>query len=279
MNKYFQLIRVHHWIKNLYIFIPIFFSKNFQLLAIIDLIKIFIIFSLAASIVYIFNDLLDIKKDRKNPWKKNRPLANKQVSINAAKNLAVFLIILLVIFFFILSRDVKLMYIISTYFFLNLIYSINIKYIFPLNVIFLSLFFYLRLLAGNIILEVDLSIWLTIFVITSSTILILGKKITDLEYDTKKTKKNKNKLQISLKSILILQMIVYLVFSQTEYSLEKYGDLFPLSFLFVFVGTFRYLHILKQNKITSDQISLFLNDKIFLMSILSYVIFLYLIIY
>ena len=79
MFKLLRLIRIHHWIKNFYIFIPVFFSKKIELNLVFELIEIFFIFSLAASIIYIFNDLVDYEKDRKNIWKKNRPIASKSI--------------------------------------------------------------------------------------------------------------------------------------------------------------------------------------------------------
>lgn len=71
-----RLMRIKHWSKNLFIFLPIFFGgqiNNLELLS--SAIIIFIAFNLTASAVYIVNDWRDIEKDRLHPTKKNRPLA------------------------------------------------------------------------------------------------------------------------------------------------------------------------------------------------------------
>lgn len=41
-------------------------------------------FCILASSIYIFNDLMDIKEDRKHPVKKYRPLASGKLKINTA---------------------------------------------------------------------------------------------------------------------------------------------------------------------------------------------------
>lgn len=74
-------IRVHHWIKNVLIFSPIFFSRqllHFEYYP--KLILGFIAFSVIASSVYVINDLFDIEKDRKHPKKKFRPIASGIIS-------------------------------------------------------------------------------------------------------------------------------------------------------------------------------------------------------
>src|SRR3989442_970992 len=80
--RYFYLIRVHHWVKNFFIFIPAFFAGTiFQYSKAELLTQGFICFCLASSAVYILNDCLDISSDRLHPVKKNRPLASGKVSV------------------------------------------------------------------------------------------------------------------------------------------------------------------------------------------------------
>ena len=76
-----KLMRPHQYVKNLFIFLPLFFDgqiTNTELL--LDSIIAFIAFSLAASAIYILNDYLDIEEDRLHPMKKYRPLASRLIS-------------------------------------------------------------------------------------------------------------------------------------------------------------------------------------------------------
>ena len=86
-------IRVKHYLKNLLIFFPLFFSHNlFNLNLLLKLILSFLSFCFACSIVYIVNDIKDRDKDKLHEKKKNRPIASGKISI---KN-ALFVIFILV---------------------------------------------------------------------------------------------------------------------------------------------------------------------------------------
>ena len=73
-------------------------------------------------------------------------------------------------------------YIIAAYFISNFFYTTILKNIFPINIIILIFFYYLRVLAGSLYFDIEISNWLLIFVLTSSLILIIGKKIIDQKY-------------------------------------------------------------------------------------------------
>lgn len=279
MKKYLDLLRAHHWLKNFYIFIPLFFNKDLSIINLIYLSEIFIIFSLSASTIYIFNDLIDYESDKKNPWKKNRPIASdlfsKKDSIFAISVLLILLIFLL--YFFHISKFV--INLIFAYLLINILYSLLLKKIFILNYLVLVSFFYIRLIAGTIENQIPLSNWLTVFILTSSLILIIGKKLSDFDYSDKLNIKKKKILVTFITLIAIAQLIIYIIFVNTDYSLMKYGKLFQYSSLFVILGTIRYLLLIKKGSVTSDQINLFLKDKILIFSSLTYLIYLFLIFY
>ena len=74
MNALFRLIRPKQWIKNFFVFLPLFFGGNLldgrSLLASIIT---FVAFCFAASSIYCFNDLVDVEADRRHPVKCKRP--------------------------------------------------------------------------------------------------------------------------------------------------------------------------------------------------------------
>ena len=98
MKKYLYLMRVHHYIKNILIFMPLIFSGNLT-----DRRKFtatllgMIAFSLVTSAVYIINDIRDAEKDRMHPTKKNRPIASGAVTPFHAVVLMVFILIAAVV--------------------------------------------------------------------------------------------------------------------------------------------------------------------------------------
>ena len=85
MKQTIKLLRPHQYIKNLFVFAPLFFTFTFTFEQIIDCIVVFILFSLIASSIYILNDYMDIEEDKQHPTKKFRPLASGEISKNSAK--------------------------------------------------------------------------------------------------------------------------------------------------------------------------------------------------
>ena len=65
-----RLLRQHHWLKNLLIFIPMITAHRFELDLFLDGVVLFILFSFVASSGYILNDILDRKFDANHQTKK-----------------------------------------------------------------------------------------------------------------------------------------------------------------------------------------------------------------
>src|SRR5215212_9963872 len=91
---YIKLLRPKDWAKNLFLFIPLFFSGElFNWALYPGLLAGFLAFCCIASSIYIINDYRDIEEDRKHPEKFKRPLASGAVSKTAALVIAVVLIL------------------------------------------------------------------------------------------------------------------------------------------------------------------------------------------
>jgi 4-hydroxybenzoate polyprenyltransferase len=72
-----QTLRPHQWIKNGFIFLPLFFyGQLWNQNGIFDCLIYFVSFSLAASSIYCFNDICDVKTDRLHPIKQHRPVVS-----------------------------------------------------------------------------------------------------------------------------------------------------------------------------------------------------------
>ena len=81
MMTYVQLMRLKHWVKNILLFFPSIFSGKLLDKRIFgDVVAGFFVFSITSSVVYVFNDLRDVKKDQKNPKKKSRPIASGAIT-------------------------------------------------------------------------------------------------------------------------------------------------------------------------------------------------------
>ncbi|MCM8797043.1 MAG: UbiA family prenyltransferase [Candidatus Omnitrophica bacterium] len=86
MKYLFYSLRPKQWIKNLFIFLPLIFGKKlFVSPANLKTVIAFCLFSLAAGVVYIVNDIIDIEQDKLHPLKCLRPIASGKISIRRAQ--------------------------------------------------------------------------------------------------------------------------------------------------------------------------------------------------
>lgn len=166
-----KLIRPKQWVKNIFLFAPLVFSKQFlHLHSIYQVVFAAGMFCLAASAVYIINDLNDIERDKAYPKKrKKRPLASGQVSIKNAIILLGIIYIALIASWLIAPH---VFYVILVYIILNLLYSFKLKHEPVIEIFIVAFGFVLRVYTGAIALNVPVSHWM--FVTTLSLSLYLA---------------------------------------------------------------------------------------------------------
>lgn len=82
---YLLLLRPHHWIKNLFLFLPLFFAGEvFSIDKLMNTLIGFFAFGFIASSIYVINDYKDVEADKLHPEKCTRPIASGAVSKPAA---------------------------------------------------------------------------------------------------------------------------------------------------------------------------------------------------
>ncbi len=85
LADWLALLRIEQWTKNLLVFVPILLAhKLADISALAVSLAAGIVLSIVASALYVFNDLLDIPRDRVHPFKRLRPLAQGVISLSAA---------------------------------------------------------------------------------------------------------------------------------------------------------------------------------------------------
>lgn len=181
MKKYIKLIRVKHYIKNLLIFLPLIFSKSISISNIIICILGFFAFSFSSSIVYIINDIMDKEKDKKHPIKKNRPIASGAISVKNAILTAIILgIVSMVLIYFCSKNNIWSGMYVLIYLIINILYSLGLKNIPLLDIAILSLGFIIRVYFGGSLINVEISEWLFLTILSISMYLGLGKRRNEL---------------------------------------------------------------------------------------------------
>lgn len=176
---YLKLLRIKQYVKNLLIFLPLFFSGTFfKVESFVEVVIGFFAFSAAASLVYIVNDYKDIEKDKKHPKKKHRPLASGFVSKREAVALGVgATVVAALLSLFIPFYAVA---IIVLYVAINVAYSFWLKHVPLVDVAIVATGFYLRLLFGGYVVGIELSEYITLTVVFISLFMAFGKRRNEL---------------------------------------------------------------------------------------------------
>jgi 4-hydroxybenzoate polyprenyltransferase len=286
-GAYFILMRPKHWIKNLFLFIPVFFAGEiFDLTKLLSILVGFFAFSLVASSIYVINDIRDVDADRMHPEKCLRPLAARKVSLIGAKIL--FVVCLLVGIILSYYIGIKFLFVVSLYFLLNIGYSFGLKDISILDILILSAGFVLRIKAGGVIADVPISSWLNIMVFLLAVFMAIAKRRDDLllrastNKDMRKSIKGYNLefMNICLALVSAVILVAYLMYTISPEVNIRFGT-YRLYYttLFVLAGLMRYLQLTYVEKDSGSPTKLLYKDRFIQITIILWLISFYCLIY
>lgn len=216
IKDYIKLIRPKHYLKNILIFLPLIFSGHFFN---IELLKIslfgFFSFCMAASTIYIVNDIKDREKDKMHDIKKNRPIASGKISVKKAVVLSIITFIIAMFFQFLTQKIFGFIFVVL-YVIMNIAYSFKLKDIPLIDISIIVIGFLIRVLYGAYLINVEVSNWLLLTVISISFYLALGKRRNEI----KKNGSNSRKvLKYYTVDFLDKNMYLSLTLALTFYSL------------------------------------------------------------
>ena len=284
MKNYLKLMRVHHYIKNLLIFLPLIFAK--QLFNTELLIKAFIgffSFSLMSSIVYIINDIVDIEADRQHEKKKYRPLASGKIKIRSAVILAIALVIISTILNIYIEANIISLIIFYGYLVMNILYTLKLKHIPIIDVTILAFGFLFRVLYGSQITNIEISNWLYITILSLSFYLGLGKRRNESK---KLGSKSRKVLEYYNESFLTNNMYMFMGLGIVFYSLwcmdinnsinGNFNVIWTIPL--VFMICLRYSLVIEGNSL-GDPVDVILGDKVLIILALIYIGLMYVSIY
>ena len=265
LSIFLNLIRFKSYLKNLIIFLPLFLSySSWTINSLTSLIPTFIFFCFLASSIYIINDLLDLELDKKHSKKKLRPLASNLISIRKAMVISGLLGITSFTYFFFFT-DKSIIYLISIYLIINILYSFFFKKIKYLDILIVLSGFLIRAFVGSFISDITVSnfllVQLTLFVLF---ILVCKRREYFFSFDedvkSKYSIKELNLLSVILLLSNVVNYFVYLFHDArftTSYCLE-------ISFVIFLYLLTRYFLINRKN-ILFDPISIYFSDKIIML--------------
>jgi 4-hydroxybenzoate polyprenyltransferase/phosphoserine phosphatase len=179
LRQYLSAIRLHQWIKNLLVFIPLLASHRAgRMPETLSAVLAFIAFGLCASAVYVVNDLLDLESDRAHPRKRERPFASGVIPVSHGLVLAPLLLVGSALTAARLPTDFQ--FALAGYFALTCVYSAWLKAKVIVDVLILTSLYTLRIIAGGAATDIVPSFWLLAFSMSIFLSLALCKRYAEV---------------------------------------------------------------------------------------------------
>jgi len=174
-----KTVRPHQWVKNVFVLAPVFFAKDlFDPSLLTRAIGAFGVFCLLAGAVYTINDLTDAEADKHHPVKRHRPIASGRVTMQAARALAIVLVVFGLAGAF--YGPLPFFFIASGYFVMNLAYSFKLKQYAYVDVALIATGFVLRVVGGGFGTHIHVSGYLVLCTALLALFLGFGKRRHEL---------------------------------------------------------------------------------------------------
>lgn len=277
--KYLQIMRPLHWTKNMFVFAALVFGQKLVVpSALGGAIGGFCCFCLAASAVYILNDIIDRNSDRIHPEKCKRPIAAGSVTIGSAVVISALCATVAIIGSFLLSQTFAI--IILTYIGLMILYSLLLRRIMILDCVVISVGFCLRAVAGAVVVEVFISPWLIICTFALCLFLAFGKRRSEIAQLQEDSESFRNTLAGYTPELLAhmldvtsgLAVVCFLLYAMDDRTFRIFGtNNLVYTTPLVLYCIFRFSALIQTGKY-SDPVQLILTDLPFQIGFIIWVI-------
>jgi 4-hydroxybenzoate polyprenyltransferase len=291
LKSLIQLIRPEQWVKNTFIFLPLFFSR--QLLngsLLLQCVVAFFAFSFMASSIYCFNDICDVEADRLHPKKCKRPIASGKISVIMAYAITVvcFVLSISILFLFGGAEKFSLMGLIVFYYLMNIAYCLKLKYYAIVDVIVISTGFVLRILVGGTATGIWLSEWIIIMTFLLALFLAFAKRRDDVvlyQNTGVLPRKNTNRYNLDFMNqvmtiVSTVTIVAYIMYTLSPDVIERFHSRnIYITAVFVLVGIIRYLQVTIVDLKSGNPTTILLKDRFIQFCIVGWIISFFIIIY
>lgn len=289
MKNIIRLIRPHQWIKNAFVFLPMFFGGQLSDVGTIwNSIAAFFAFSFVASSIYCYNDILDVDDDRRHSEKCHRPIASGDVTIPQGYLVMAMMLILSLLLTAVLWHGYGLLAVIAVYFVLEIFYCRLLKHFAVVDVCVLSFGFVLRILAGSAATCIEASHWLVLMTFLLALLLSFAKRRDDvikMEKTGEAPRHNTKRYNMTFVNQAItvtasVTLVCYIMYTLSPEVVSRsnfrYGY---LTTILVIVGLLRYMQLTSVDNKSGDPTKLLYADRflqiVILLWLLSYVFMIY----
>ncbi|MBL8414974.1 MAG: decaprenyl-phosphate phosphoribosyltransferase [Propionivibrio sp.] len=268
LTPYLKLLRPHQWVKSGFVFVGLLFGHAWHdTLLMQRVLFAATAFALAASAIYVINDLADREHDRMHPEKRHRPLAAGTVSVTKALLLAGACLLSALMLAHAASNTVLL--IVLAYAVINVAYSMGLKHVVLLDVFIISAGFMLRILVGTLGVGIAPSHWLLLCSLLLTLFLGFAKRRAELNVMTGRGGSHRKVLDdydpVLLENLISIcaagAIVTYSLYTVSAETVVMHGtaDLI-YTVPFVIYGIFRYLFQLHRRGGGGDPAATLLQD-------------------
>lgn len=253
-----RLLRPHQWLKNAFIFLPLFFDRHLMDVEyVIPAVLMFFAYSFAASGIYCYNDIYDVESDKKHPIKCMRPIASGVISKTMGYCIMSFCFVLSIATitlgdFLIGSGKDALYGVIAFYVIMNVAYCVKLKQIAIIDVFIIAVGFVLRIIAGGFATGIFLTHWIVLMTFLLALFLAFAKRRDDVvmyEDSGVILRKNVNRYNLAFMNQVIavvacLTMMCYIMYTVSPEVIARFDSQYIYATsVFVLAGIIRYLQL------------------------------------
>lgn len=179
-----KALRPRQWVKNLLVLAAPLFALGGDVVDDYQQVFInagiaFVVFSMAASSIYLINDARDVEADRQHPTKQFRPIAAGVVPIGLAYAIAGVLAVAALAISWVTARDLAI--VIAVYLVMQLGYCFGLKHQAVLDICIVSSAYLIRAIAGGAATGIALSQWFLLVMAFGSLFMVAGKRYAELQ--------------------------------------------------------------------------------------------------
>ena len=231
----------------------------------------FVSFSLAASGIYVWNDLLDVEADRRHPTKSTRPIAAGELSIRAARVAGVVLPIAALGVAALTGRW-QTVAVVGTYIVITVAYTVSLKHVPVVDVVTVAAGFVLRAAAGAVAVDVPMSRWFVMCITFGSLFIVVGKRYAELNEvgEAARTRATLEVYSIGYLRMLLSVSLAGVLISYCVWAFETSAastsdwPFYELSIVPMLMALLRYLLVLDEGEGSAPE-EVFTSDRLLLL--------------
>lgn len=275
IKDYLLLLRPQQWLKNVFVFLPVFFSRHIlEVEYLIPCLSVFVAFCLCASSIYCLNDIIDREADKNHSEKQYRPIASGRISLFRGYMLAVLCLVVsaFIVYFIDISSRLSVAILLLSYLIMNVAYCIKLKHIMIVDVFVIAIGFVIRVMIGGQVVNVFVSQWIILMTFLLALFLGFAKRRDDVvryagQKDNAAVRKNLNAYNLDFMNQVIsvisaVTMVCYVMYTvSVEVAERMESNYLYVTSIFVLAAIIRYLQITIVDVRSGSPTKVLLHDR------------------